>query len=370
MKKVIQPKLDYRIKGTDNRLKELEESIKEFDDTLVEYFDDYYNPYLNQNQNLSDKDIVCKELEKMADYVLFEDNKEQRDFLNKNRLSHVEKKEFQFSVDKIDGMMNANPKERTMEKKNMRKGLDFKVKTKDRLDNQYIYSMGVAIGYLKFCLVNDFKPDDRISDRDLVFIASETEKKIKNRVEMFDEDYIENNKLTKDEKRLYKKTEINLRKEELEMNKMIHGYFTFNDGGTTVLTLDDNTGYYDKNGEYIEVSNNKVELSNPEHVYAILKNYSELKESSYEDLNSNTRALIQDLENLIDSIQFNDYQMKIISMIVDKYSEDEMLETLKLEFGIEVHRATLFRWIDKIKYTIAGKEKYNFKYWATKKYNI
>lgn len=60
-----------------------------------DYFDTYYNPNLTKNMDLSENDIACKSLEKMADYLLLSDESKQMDRSSKNEyMIHKDRQKF------------------------------------------------------------------------------------------------------------------------------------------------------------------------------------------------------------------------------------------------------------------------------------
>lgn len=362
--------LDYNISTLEDRLTKVEEIIENNEDGLIEYFDERYNPSLSQNSALSENDQVCKQLERMADYLLYAENKEEKEDVNvlkKNRINKIKKREM--PSDKTSVMLECGTGT-TTEKKNVIKEIDLRVKKEDRQKFDELFSMGRAIGYLRFSTINNFKPDNRITDEEYVDIAHMSKKQIEKLVDRFDEDYIDSHRLTDYESRLYKKTEINLYKEEKIMNNLLHGYFTFSDEGKTSILLDDNTGYYNEDGEYVEVTDNKVEMTNSKHVYEFIKHYSDLKEYVFDNMRSDTMFMIYDLEDSIEGTQLRDFEKEIVIMIVDKMQQAEMLEVLSTKYQMTISQSRLSQIISSIMKKISEHNKKKFRDWAVKKYKI
>jgi hypothetical protein len=105
-------------------------------------------------------------------------------------------------------------------------------------------------------------------------------------------------------------------------------------GDETVIDFDNDTGYYLPDGEYKEVSNNRIDLANPEHVYQILNFYSELKESCYDGLNSDMRYILQTLEELIDIADLRDFERDVLIMKIDGLIAEDILEQIQIKYGL------------------------------------
>lgn len=85
------------------------------------------------------------------------------------------------------------------------------------------------------------------------------------------------------------------------------------------------------------VSNGILSLINPDHVSMILCNYARLKEESYEDLQSDCRWMLLDLENLADAALKEKYPLyyKLMIYKIDGKTNLEIQSLLYEEFGIK-----------------------------------
>ena len=78
--------LDYSLISLSDRKKKVNEIIDKYDNDLIEYYENYQKVNLNQTDRTSEFDYVSKDLEKVADYLLYMDNKEQREKLKQEKL--------------------------------------------------------------------------------------------------------------------------------------------------------------------------------------------------------------------------------------------------------------------------------------------
>lgn len=91
--------LDYSLLSLHARKEKVEDIINKYDEELSEYYDKYHKVNIGQSDKTSEFDIVSKDLEKVADYLLYMDNKEQRELhkqeklLNKRQTENRKKKE-------------------------------------------------------------------------------------------------------------------------------------------------------------------------------------------------------------------------------------------------------------------------------------
>ena len=135
-------------------------------------------------------------------------------------------------------------------------------------------------------------------------------------------------------------------------------YFLRSGRGSQVIDWDCDTGYEDENGNYVEVSENRLDLTNYEHVSALLCNYSLLKQKTAEELDNDIKYVIEDLENIIESFLPQEYPQyhDIIVWKIDGKSNLDIQKLLKNKYGTthsQEYISSLFR--NKIPKLIADK---------------
>ena len=86
--------------------------------------------------------------------------------------------------------------------------------------------------------------------------------------------------------------------------------------------------------EWVEVSENKIDFTNPEHVYKVLEMYGTLKENSWEKLNSDLKFLIWELEDYIEEANLSEARKHILVRKIDKATNERIIEELQLKFGL------------------------------------
>lgn len=80
----------------------------------------------------------------------------------------------------------------------------------------------------------------------------------------------------------------------------------------------------------------RVTLYDPNHISALLCNYSALKQNSYEDLNSDIRWLMEDLDNIIEKCLKDEYPLyyDLVRYKIDGITNAEIREKLEEDYGI------------------------------------
>jgi hypothetical protein len=107
--------------------------------------------------------------------------------------------------------------------------------------------------------------------------------------------------------------------------------------------LNNDTGYINEQDEYVLVSENKIYLNDEKHIFALIDNYSDLKEGNWDKPDSDISILIYELENLIDQTEFEPYEKDILIMKIDKLSGEEICAEINQKYGIGLTEDTLSR---------------------------
>lgn len=88
------------------------------------------------------------------------------------------------------------------------------------------------------------------------------------------------------------------------------------------------------NWNWIEVSENKIDFTNPVHVYQVLEMYGTLKENSWENLNSDLKFLIWELEEYIEKANLNPARKYILVRKIDKVTNERISQELQELYGL------------------------------------
>jgi hypothetical protein len=108
----------------------------------------------------------------------------------------------------------------------------------------------------------------------------------------------------------------------------------------TRYVFDEDTGYYN-DGEYHEVSNNTIDLSNPKHIYQLLNHYSALRQQHYDDPNSDMRYILDTLEELISKTPLKTFFSRLLTRKIDGATYEVIAKELRDDYGVDFSVAYL-----------------------------
>ena len=303
-------KLDYSLKTADER--------REFIVKLI--------PQLSSEQ-LKNK----KYIEILTDYIISAmtpEEKKSKTILTDNRMITVNKREtsFQNLVDKFengeDGLWNF------------------------MLDND----KSVLLTHKKEITEQDLKEIDSLKD-------------LKEGIKIIEK--LEKNATGKNRYKL-KKWLIEMHQEQYVIKDAVKGVTTFSKAAVKSLTktdLKENISI-DANGE--PVSDCLINLFNPDHICALLCNYSALKEECWGNFNWDFWYLMEDLDNLIEKTLKDNYPLyyKLLIYKIDGKSNVEIQNLLSEEFSTSYSVEYLSSlWRNKIPKLLAEKEKEEYLIW-------
>jgi hypothetical protein len=279
--------IDYNIESLNERKSNIEQVIKQNDDQLVTYFDDYYNPSLTQNSRLSDNDVTCRQLERMADYLLYADNKEKQKenhgedlhLMNDSDSNKNKKKEFL-----TNDLTYVSEEENVVHQHKLYKKV--KVTEEDRTHFPELKSTGYLIKHLKRMIDTGFDTNG--------------------------------NKINKDNMRKIKWYLIDIRKDEVAMKEMLKGYIRFK-RISPESTDNDFSGF---------------SFDNVDHIRTLFDNYSELKQNSFDDTHGDLKIIIEVFEQIVDQIDFEEYVFDIFLMKIDGLKREDIVNNINMRHNI------------------------------------
>lgn len=148
------------------------------------------------------------------------------------------------------------------------------------------------------------------------------------------------------DKHIIKKTIRELKKDAIIIKDSMNGtiYFKKVTKGSTVYNFDEDTGYFNDKfvdgqiiyGDYVLVSENKIDFKNKKHIQKLLNYYPELKEKCGHKVDSDIWHILFDFENLLKSIKFKDYIKDILVMKINGYKVNEISEVIKQKYNIDL----------------------------------
>lgn len=141
-----------------------------------------------------------------------------------------------------------------------------------------------------------------------------------------------------DELRKLKRLYADLNSEILLLKEILCGtiYFRNITRGTTKLNYDQDTGYVKEGGEYILVSENKIDLGNERHVAKLLQHYTELKKITYGAFDNDMLYILYDLDDLIMKAELEGAISDLLHMKLDGYSNRDVSAMLKTKHCIDL----------------------------------
>lgn len=128
---------------------------------------------------------------------------------------------------------------------------------------------------------------------------------------------------------------IEMRKDQYVLRSAYHAPITCLNAVRSFNTIDlDQKISLDDNDEFIIQGN--FSLLNPEHVKAVLLNYSQLKENSYGSFKSDSYYMLFDFENLVDNTFKDKYPMlyDLIIYKIDGKTNQQIQDLLYQDYGI------------------------------------
>lgn len=287
-----------------------------------EYFDEYFNPHIKKTMSLSDKDIICRCLERMADYILFSRGKngdfdyDEYPILSKHKQYRNIRKETKID-DKNKIEIDKKQEEQKKKEKYKMKEINtyVQVDSRDRIFEKD-YKEGTFDSKLPDYVVIRCKFSRGILENEMskiLFETNETIKAIKKEIAQ-NEQYANEGQEDKFKIILnHKKWISEIRKDEIKIKESKHRYITFKklETGFPVYRFDEDTGYIDNDGEYKVISENKFDFTDERHIRALIKNYSSLQDYN-KKIEEDLYFILHLFNQLINSLSIHDYERDIM----------------------------------------------------------
>ncbi len=145
-----------------------------------------------------------------------------------------------------------------------------------------------------------------------------------------------------------KSTIKNVRQERYIVKKQWDKPIEFKSLGytSTEYTFDEDTGYFDDNGDYHLVSQNVIDLGNPKHILEIINHYSRLKEDHIDDTNSDMRFILDVVDDLVENTPLGEVFSRVLVRRIDGASLQDIQNELREDLGIKTT-------IDYLSYSLA-----------------
>lgn len=331
-------KLDYGLEYAEDRKKLVEDLL---DDDIQDWFIEYFSSPLfcekqikNKTDFLTEDDVSLIGLSIIVDYLVFPRFKNEKDKAKKiERKEYIREKRTTVKMDyrrgneklfgeksEIDSKaMNVIPFSQNADEPNIQR--TYTVSTKHVIEDDDLNN---------YPEINELYNHIQLLKKELGYGL-----KSKNKEELLEKliDKYGAKKVSYKKKMLQE-----LLREILEMKELLVGTIRFKQviRGSTVFNYDEDTGYFNDHGDYVLVSENKIDFSKEKHILELLNHYSQLKQRFYDKPDSDMWAILYDLENLIEKVNFDTYIKELLIMKIDGFQANEIIETIKTKYGIEL----------------------------------
>lgn len=285
----LSDKLDYNIDRVEDRLELVNKIVNDNDAYLVDYYDNHYNPHINQNGLLSENTRMGKDLETLANYLLYSKGSDAtEDTITDYRQKRNNNREA--SIDKLLKVREL----RKETNKSIFKNPKIKVTKKDREMYPELAETGKAIEVLS--------------------------KAIRTGIDS------KGNQLSSAEIRKLKWIRTDIQKDEIAVKNELKGYIRFQNIGKS-------------EPDYNALS--FIQFDNIEIIRILIEDYQELKEYSYEDTFGYLKIILFVFEELVEATDIRDYLRDILIWKIEGLSYDDMIDMLKDKYNIKMTKPRL-----------------------------
>lgn len=267
-----------------------EEGISgEYEDDLVDYYSHHYNPNLNQNSFLSENTKMGKDLEALADYLLYAKDSN----ASEDTITDYKKKRNITREASIENVVKVTGEKRDINKEVL-KNPKIKVTKEDRKKYEELKISGEIISNLS--------------------------KMIKTKKDT------QGNDLSDKEVRRLMWIRTDIQKDEIAIKNELKGYIRFQN--ITRSDKDHNALSY-------------IRYDDPEIICILIEEYEELKMMSQNDTYGYMKVILFDLENLIKLTDFDDYVIEAINCKIQNMKQDDIIEILYNKYGVKINKPRL-----------------------------
>lgn len=281
--------LNFNINSIEERMELVSAILEENDEVLVDYYDNHYNPHINQTGFLSESSKMSKDLEALTNYILYsKDNDCTDDIVTDYRQKRNNAREAS-----IDTLMKVRDFKKETNKSIM-KVPKIKVNKKDREDHIELKQSGEVIENLT--------------------------RQIKSGLDS------KGNPLSQTEIRKLKWIRTDIQKDEVAVKNELKRYIRFQ--SITKPEPDMNALSY-------------IRFDDSETIRILIENYSELKENSYEDTYGYMKVILFSFEELVEKTGLKDFMQDILIWKIEGMPYDFMIEELDKVYGLKITKPRL-----------------------------
>jgi hypothetical protein len=281
--------LNFYTDNVEERLEVVNKILDKNDEFLVDYYDNHYNPHINQTGFLSESTKVGKDLEALANYLLYAKDSEATD----DTVTDYRKKRNSSREASIEKIMKVSTT-RKETNRSILKTPKIKVTRQDRNQHIELQRTGDAI----------------------VSIT----KMIRQKVDS------SGNVLSDREIRRLKWIRTDMQKDEIAVKTELKKYVRFQ----SVIKAEPDMNAL----SYIRFDDKEI-------IRILIEDYSELKEQSYEDTYGYMKIIMFTFEELVELTNLQDYMKDILLWKIDNIQYDDMINMLKDKYDIKMTKPRL-----------------------------
>jgi tellurite resistance-related uncharacterized protein len=282
--------LDFYTDNVDERIEVVQKILDKNDEFLVEYYSNHYNPHINQTGFLSESTKVGKDLEALANYILYaKDSEAPEDTVTDYRKKRNTSREA--SIENVIKVSTVTKKETN---KSIMKAPKIKVTRHDRNEHIELKNTGDAILSIT--------------------------KMIREKVDS------KGNPLNDKEVRKLKWIRTDMQKDEIAVKTELKKYVRFN----SVIKSEPDMNAL----SYIRFDDEEI-------IRILIEDYAELKEQSYEDTFGYMKIIIFAFEELVELANLEGYVKDIFLWKIENVQYDEMISMLKDKYDMKITKPRL-----------------------------
>jgi len=299
-------RLNYNLDNLEDRKKLVNNIAEEYGEEFGCYFTEKFNPHLKKTSLTSESNSVCNDLEKVADYLIYAKDKEDRerekegkqkdrsDIITESKKTRNKRREVKMSKQADYDSFNGEQKVRYSKPQ-------FRVTKQDRKEFKELEETGKAIKNLsKMIKTKKTLSGEEISDTEV--------------------------------KRL-KWIRTDIQKDELAVKNSLKKYVSFN--SVTRTERDDSALSF-------------VRFDDIETVKVLLNYYHEFKKNSKNDTFGYLKLVMMSFDNIIDNCEFDEETLEILDANAHGLKQKEIIDLVLSKFGKEYSRFQISKIVSKV----------------------
>ena len=315
--------LDYDLNRTEDRLKLVENILDKNEQRLINYTSNYYNPHLKKSSFTSESLPVSKDLEAMADYLIYAKEKEERErkksIAKEKERAEQKKEEYDGEEsDYISGQILTHYKHNRNKQREINVGSSVVIESlSGGSDKESVEYQVPKIKVTK-------------ADREEFKELRETGNAIRNLNKMIKtrKTITTNEVIPPEEIKKLKRIKIDIQKDEIAMKECLKKFFMFN--SITRTEKDHKALSY-------------LRFDDVEIIKVIMQYRGELDECSREDTFGYLKLILMTFDEIVEKSDLEPYHKDIIKLRGRDATYQEIIDEIKNNYGVELTHSRLSR---------------------------